>query len=432
MSDARRNIVMITADSLRADHCGYIGGGGLTPTLDRLANEGVAFQNAIAPGPQTFSSVPITFTGQYRNADVFREQDDDENWQRRLEAISTHLDRHPPVQEHLAELGYTTAAVTPNPWTSGASGFQRGFDEFRDHSAGREESPLHRCAKLLPGIDPSSKPVEIALNKFSDSSFFAGWESFYNDVLAVREKLEEPYFLWVFLLDTHIPYITPRTYRVENSFPEMYYAVLRSYPAMRGYAEAPAAHVETRLKRSYRDAVRTVDGFLDRMLADLSGDDPTVVFHSDHGESFGEHTHYGHHHRRVFEENIHVPYVVYNGGATGLVERPVSLATVHDVVCDVARTGTFDPSDLTRDFVISTSELDNHRTVRGSRWKYIDEDDEKLFDLDTDPGEWTNLADERDDLRDALRRRLDVHDDHLAEANDLWKAADRLIDTARV
>lgn len=432
MIDERPNVVVVTADSLRADHCGYLGGGELTPTLDRMAADGVAVSNAIAPGPQTFSSVPTTFTGRFRDADLFRAQDAEENWKRRLGAISAHLDRHPPIQERLRELGYATAAVTPNPWTAGASGFDRGFDRFLDRSSATPGGRLGALLEALPVIDPDARPVEWALETVTDRSFFARWESFYEDLLAIRDGLEEPYFLWVFLLDTHIPYIAGRAHRTENSLPEMYYAVVRSYPAMRGHTDAPPTHVRPLMERSYRDTVRAVDAFVERLLADLSADDPAVVFHSDHGESFGEHGHYGHHHRRVYEENIHVPYLLYNAGVEGRVDRPVSLATLPDAVLNLAREGTVDPATLASEFVFSTSELDNHRAVRGTRWKYVAETDEKLFDLSADPDELTNRADDRPDVLARFRRRLAAHDRHVAEGTRLWRAAGELVDRGQV
>jgi arylsulfatase A-like enzyme len=66
-------IVLVTADSVRADHCGWLSGEGeqsgptagppITPTLTELADESVTYTSAIAPGPRTLSSVPVSHTG---------------------------------------------------------------------------------------------------------------------------------------------------------------------------------------------------------------------------------------------------------------------------------------------------------------------------------------------------------------------------------
>lgn len=108
-----RNIVLVSIDSLRADHCGFMGyDRGTTPNLDRLANEGVVFVNAIAPGPATPQSMPAIFTGAHPYAAV-----DSEKFDTRKN-IKHHLNRSRTIPEQLTELGYTTAGFSPNPFTS--------------------------------------------------------------------------------------------------------------------------------------------------------------------------------------------------------------------------------------------------------------------------------------------------------------------------
>ena len=52
MSEDRPNIVLVTVDSLRADHCGFMGyEEDTTPTMDAMAEDGLVLENAIAPGP---------------------------------------------------------------------------------------------------------------------------------------------------------------------------------------------------------------------------------------------------------------------------------------------------------------------------------------------------------------------------------------------
>jgi len=62
----RNDIVLMTVDSLRADRCGFMGADReITPTLDRLADEGLVFENAFAPAGSTSGSVPTLLTGSY-------------------------------------------------------------------------------------------------------------------------------------------------------------------------------------------------------------------------------------------------------------------------------------------------------------------------------------------------------------------------------
>lgn len=419
--DTHPNIVLVTADSLRADHCGFLGDGDLTPALDALATNAIVFENAIAPGPQTFSSLPAVFTGSNRIPDMFRRQDGATNWERRLAALSAHLDQHTPFQERLQEIGYTTAAFTPNPWTSRAAGFARGFDYFADLST-TDRSRWTALAERLPGVTPDGKLVELGLDKLTDSGFFAQWNTYYDDVLTVRDRLRQPYFLWIFLLDTHIPYLTARAHRHDTWLPLMYYSVLRAQPVMRGHATTMPTHVEILLRRSYRDAVRAVDAFVERLTADFEADSPVIVFHADHGESLGEHGLWGHHHRRVYEENIHVPYLIANAGVRSRVSPPVSLKTIPDTIHNLAQTGTVDPLTRTTEVAIAQSELGNHQAVRGQRWKFIDGTDPKLFDLQADPDEQTNIAPTQPAIVDSLQRHLNSYHQHKREESWLQEA----------
>ena len=104
MPDDSRNIVMVTADSLRADHCGFVDSeSSLTPTIDRLAEEGVSYSEAIAPGPRTPSSVPVLFTGEFMTDHESWSMAD---WQGRQSRIGRHMERFTHLSERLQRRGY--------------------------------------------------------------------------------------------------------------------------------------------------------------------------------------------------------------------------------------------------------------------------------------------------------------------------------------
>lgn len=421
----RKNIVLVSIDSLRADHCGHLGDDrGLTPAIDALARDGVAFENAVSPGPRTFSTMPAVFTGRHRPRNTLDSYPDDNEWRWRLEDIDAHLDRHAPFPERLKELGYTTAGISPNPWTSSASGFNRGFDHYVDLSGREQDSVIKRVAARLPGVDAESRPVELLAEIVSQQSFFVQWESFYDDVQAVRERLEEPYLLWVFLLDTHYPFITSRRHRTEQSAFGMYSSMYRAGNAMRGNTDELAPAIRASLQRSYRDTVRAADAFVDRLRTDLEADDPVTMIHSDHGEAFGEHGGYGHHRGTVYEENVHVPYVVHNAGVTADVPEPVSLATIHDTILTLARGEAFDPDAVTAPYVFASDERGNHRAVRGRRFKHVvDDGDGRLFDLQIDPAERRDYAADLPAIVRELRRHHELYESHHAEIDALARHA---------
>jgi arylsulfatase len=181
-----------------------------------------------------------------------------------------------------------------------------------------------------------------------------------------------------------------------------------SEKAMRGNAETMPAGVCESLRRSYRDTVRSVDRFVETLRADSADDDPALFVHSDHGESFGEHGNYGHHHRQLYEENVHVPYLVHNAGSDATIDDPVSLATIPEVALSLADDGTVDPRIATTPTVVATSETGGNRAVRDRRFKYLDSDTEQaLFDLREDPGESTDVSDAHRDRCQRGRNRLD-------------------------
>jgi arylsulfatase len=425
MRDSARNVVLVSMDSLRADHCGFLGDDrGLTPTMDHLASTGVSFEAAVAPGPQTFSSMPAAFTGRHRKPGPLDEYPGETHWQRRLAAIDDHLGRYTSLPEQLQELGYSTAGFSPNPWTSTASGFDRGFDHFTDLAGEADDGLIRRLANGLPGIDDSNKAVELALDLLTGSSFFTPWEAYYDQIQAVREQLTEPYFLWVFLLDTHYPFLPSRKHRQEQSFYGMVSSARRSEKVMRGRADTMSERTCASMQRSYRDTVRSVDTFLDRLRTDLAGDDPAMIVHSDHGESFGEHGNYGHHHRQLYEENVHVPYVVHDGHREATVSDPTSLATIPEVTLSIARTGGFEPATAAHPTAVATSEGGTNRAVRDRQFKYIEHGDERsLFELPLDAEESRDVSGEYPGRCAESASQLDRFERHRAEMAAVSRAA---------
>jgi arylsulfatase len=430
MSDLPPNIVLVSIDSLRGDHCGYLGDDrGLTPAMDALAGDGIAFSNAIAPGPQTFSSMPVAFTGEYRPPDSLSTTNGATHWERRMRAIDHHVSRYETIPERLKRRGYTTAGFSPNPWTSELSGFDRGFDHFVDFSEadGDSNRTIDRFATRVFGENPDRKSFELAKDMLTGSSFFAQWNSFYEDVLETVERLPEPYFLWVFLMDTHFPFMTTREHRVEQGALGMYYSTFRSQGAMRGTSDSMSPRAIDATKRSYRDTVRAADAFLDAVTRDLIHDDPVTVVHSDHGESFGDHGNFGHHHRQVFEENVHVPFLVHGLDVPRRVDDPISLGALPDILDSIAATGSFDPEDHVADAVFTASEAGRFRAARDERFKFADDDgDRRLYDLAVDPLETKDVSNDHEAVRRRLERALRAHDEHVDETARLDNATREL------
>jgi arylsulfatase len=381
----RQNIVFVTIDSLRADYCGFNGhSGDLTPTLDSLAENGTVFENAIAPGPSTSESVPTIVTGEYP---VEREEATGEI-DPRISRIKPHLQARRTMAERLSELGYNTAAFTPNPFTSRYFGYDDGFDHFEDFLDGSRDEIYQRLLKGMKGSN-YYLPVRILLNWIQREEAFKPWEAFYDEVVKWAKNQDSPYFIWIFLMDVHHPYLADRETR-SQSLLKTYYSnwELRRQQ----YDLDPEGQIHDWLVHSYEDSIRYTDKCLDQLTTDLADDNPAFVVTGDHGEAFGEHDSYEHHggafgqegeqeyHSFLYDENIHVPLVLGNYDGINRIKDPVSLSGIPKLLEHIATDK--DVSEIAERFVVSKTMDDEKIAVRGRRYKSITaQNNTEVYDL---------------------------------------------------
>lgn len=418
---ANRNVVLITADSVRVDYCGWIDSSvTTTKTLNVMSNKGVEFRNAIAPGPRTPSSIPEIMTGRPLPNDHVNPAD----WQQRIARIGEHMENSQTLAERLRAQGYNTIAFTSNPWTGTYSNFDKGFDEFR--KTGKRQ--MHDLNLLA---DTKFEAVTRTLDEFFNGMIwrplngigaFARWPQYFDDLVSAVADVSQPFFLWVFLLDTHSPYLVPRVDRQESN---LWHELITQFRANSIFKETGTGETSAyrrtlspstieRLKRMYRDSIRSVDRFVQSLWDEIESTDPVLIFHSDHGEAFGEHGTIGHH-RVLYEENVHVPLVVYNSGSTGRVEEVVSLRSMSDMI-DALLTEKVPVTDPRWQVEQALLRTEDNRSfgLRTSRWKYIKrQDTEELYDLNEDPFESDNAAVKHPDRLSNLRQSLEDHIDAL-------------------
>ncbi|MFC7202652.1 sulfatase-like hydrolase/transferase [Haloferax namakaokahaiae] len=392
--DSCQNIVLVTADSLRADHCGFVNhNSDLTPTMDTLANEGVSYTQAIAPGPRTPSSVPVLSTGEFMSNDDEWTMHD---WEHRQQRIGHHMNRFVHISERLRQRGYQTAAFTANPWTTRETNFDAGFDEFFEISADSEDvSSDYLSDSLLFKIANAGFDV-LPIDVFgwnSKKEWFSQWTGYFDLISEQLKQLEEPFFLWIFILDSHQPYISPRKYRKESSAWQMYYSILRYWQGKTSDGELPE-HAKMMITQAYRDAVRSVDGFVKKLEEEINQFDPVLVFTSDHGEALGEHGNFGHE-QTLYDENLRVPFFIHNVSSSINVESQFPLKLLPNLLTDIGDSVDFDPHSYTQPVTVSKVE-DNHKNaVRTNQWKLIrNENTDRLYNLDSDPEELVDVSSE--------------------------------------
>ncbi len=165
----RPNIILITIDTLRADHVGAYGYAvGATPSIDRLAEQGRMFLQATTPFPRTTPAIASLFTGLQPYHHGSREI-----WQ--------PFTRGTTLAEILQAEGYTTVGVSANPAAGGRQHLDRGFDAFVEADALPQDSAEH--------------VVDAALE------------------LLQRVDAGRELFLWVHFMDPHFPYEPERLSR---------------------------------------------------------------------------------------------------------------------------------------------------------------------------------------------------------------------------
>lgn len=243
----RPNIVLLVVDTLRADHLGSYGSTwNLTPNLDRFAEEGVTFRDALAQGPNTINSSASLLTSVYPSEHGFTHY-----------KVSV-ADGHLTLAEILSDAGYDTFAVSTNPHVTARNGLAQGFDTFIDH---------------VTWTDTDADAV---------NQIFLDW-------LAKRTS-DKPFFAMLWYVDPHVPYMPPED-KIEAHVP----AELRSLVNMRtgrpGFKKLSEEEMRV-TKALYRGEVNYFDdqfGILRREMEQRDiFDEALILFTSDHGESFWE------------------------------------------------------------------------------------------------------------------------------------------------
>ena len=350
-----RNVVLVTYDSLRADHCGFMGyERDTTPTLDRLAHDGVVFENAVASGVPTIASMTAVMTGNYSLASPEIGFD---------EAQCKQVTQRPTIAEVVSEAGYATGGLSPNPPASSYFGFDEGFDWFEDFLAadrGVLERAWNRVFERSIAGGSATRYLRLARNVVRREEVLRPWEDYYDHITEWREAVEEPYFLWILVLEPHHPWVPPSSSQRWSSRWDKYRS-FRHYWEMLNSGWEPEfdGTVRERMIDLYDDSIRHGDSFLEQLWTDLQADEPVFIVHSDHGEEFSENGRYGHQ-PDVTEELIHVPLVVWGLEESWRVETPVGLRELAPTIaeltgspCPFAGRDLLSLDDDTRPWVVS-------------------------------------------------------------------------------
>lgn len=325
------DVVLITIDTLRADHVDYAAGGN-TPALAALAAAGARFDQAIAGSPLTGPSHTTILTG--RSAITTG-----------VVANGTPIGSHPEaLAAVMGDAGWRTGAFVGGFPVHRRFGFDGGFDVYDSDFAamhGLHDVPV---IQLVDQLVPSAMPRERRADAVVDRA--VAW-------LDARD--DAPVMLWVHLYDPHAPYDPPDPYASRAGTPR---------------ADGPPMALPAWWPRALRD-VRDPDWLAARYAAEISWTDsqvarvvqavdrrgrPTVIaVTSDHGEALGEHGVWFDHGDDLYDPALRVPLIVRAPGvapgtritaqvpSVDLTPTLLDLAGVHDAF---ARDGRSRAADL--------------------------------------------------------------------------------------
>ncbi len=363
------NVIILTLDTMRWDRLGAYGDHtASTPNLDRLAGEGVLFEQAIAPVPLTLPSHSTLFTGLLPPRHGVRDNG------------GYVLDpKHQTLANVLKTAGWQTGAFVGAFVLDAKWGLNQGFETYFD----RFDVSKYQTVSL-GGV--SRRATEVVDNALP-------W---------LEERVDQRFFAWLHFYDAHTPYDPPEPFR--SRFAERRYA-------------GEIAYVDHEIGR----LLRWLDtkGIADRTI---------VVAIGDHGESLTEHGE-ATHGLFVYDATVRVPFIVRapyesmrNRRVPGAVRTEDVMPTVLDLVGRQAPDGlqgrslvplmTGETRDLNLEAYSESLYARNHfgwsdlKALRAGRFKYIATTRPELYDLVADPGELKNLFEERRQIADRMAAEL--------------------------
>src|SRR5436853_1598931 len=362
------NVVIVTIDTLRADHLGCYGYKHIrTPNIDALAADGVRFERAYTPVPVTLPAHTAIFTGSYPMLSGIHDF-----------SANKLNPQQPTLASALKEHAYSTAAIIGSAVLDSRFGLNHGFDFYYDHF------DFNRL--LETNLDEMERPGNVVADVALD------WLS---------KNYQKKFFLWMHLYDPHYPYRPPAPYSEEYRD--------RPYDGEIAFADAQVGRLIEFLKNK---------GLYQNTLIILSGD---------HGESLGEHG-VKTHGFFIYNATLHVPLIIHLPGdmhartVANLVNladlMPTVLAALNIQIPAQVQGQSLLPlmspkkEDTARSLYAETflprlhfnwSEL---RGVETETYHFIDAPKPELYDLRKDPGETHNLFAEKKAVTEEMRVRL--------------------------
>jgi len=368
------NILIITIDTLRADHLGIYGYEKIeTPHINRLGKEGILFSRVFCPVPLTLPSHCSLFTG---TLPLFHEVRDNGY------PLPSNL---MTLAEIFRDQGYHTAAFVGAFPLDSRFGLDRGFEVYDDFYGSK--------------------------NIFRDLSFVERKAEAVNESALewIVQNKDDPFFAWIHYFDPHSPYDPPAPFKTRYTG--------REYDGEIAYTDKIIGELLTALKEQ---------NLIQKTL---------VVLTSDHGEGLGEHKEKTHG-IFIYDSTLRVPLIFYNPQIFPqhrIITDPASLIDVMPTVLDLM--GFSHPSNIQGKSLKSAlfgqefshqeyfyiesvaAMLDRNwaplQGIRTEQWKYILAPIPELYDIKRDPQELKNIIEKNPETAKKLKDKLnEIIEDH--------------------
>ena len=453
VSGAKPNIVLITCDELRADALSCYGNRVIsTPNLDGLAARGTRFERAYANSPWCLPSRCSLATGLYPHRNGAYSNFRDVALDPEIPNIYALLRDAGYYSAHIGKCHYA-----PVPYGETRPNQTLPYDEFRDMylSLGIDTLALQDDKQVSVWfMDDYARELDAAgyLSAYRDAVWskenakvfpFPGPEEWHPDSWVGRKACElldsysaaQPLFLWVSFSGPHYPFDAPAEYyeRVDMSLDarvisatefddpsRIHSATFHGGPtgAIDGLGQAPGGATKNfseaywqELRRNYFANFAQIDDYIGRILASLDsrfGANTLIIFTADHGEMLGNHGLWGKN-NCAYEDVWNVPLIVKQQASDEprasdsmcmLVDiLPTCLAAAglkHDFCDGIPLDERIDSGGADHVFAegegflaVSDGRFKLTRVAQGERQHT------ELIDLDSDPHEFVNRADEK-------------------------------------
>ena len=334
------NILLVSIDSLRADHLSVYGYKKETsPYLDGLAMDGMLFENAITAANWTGAAVASLLTGLYptchgyTNARYYLDAD--------VESIATLLQKN----------GYFTICFSNNMYISASTGLNQGFTDFRYQGklekmpdAAESKKPKTPASLMKAMLSPRTKSLlKDVLDSFQirkrlsrdDGAFrtevsFIDWLAHYQGT--------DPFFAYIHYQEPHSIYFPPFPFRrrfftgswVEESA-YLHYDHIGFFAGKHSFTEEQIEHYQ----QLYDGEIAYLDWRLGRLFDFLRQkkvfDRTMIIVTADHGECMGENGYFWHAFC-LYDPLIRVPLIVHYPEWFSKASRVTKIVQSNDIV----------------------------------------------------------------------------------------------------